>query len=283
MTQRPISRLRSARAPALALLLAGAVLAAVRPAAAGVEVAILPATSNVAPGAEFDVTIDVTQAGSAFNGFVAIVGYDTTALTIVPAANVATQQGCLMTGACSAACGNTFHRFTPAGDSLTITDHLLCDQVALTGPGTIYQLRFRASNTDQITWIRLRRATFYNAGLYVTPVATTDARVGIGTPLAVGDGPPPAPGLRVRAEPNPSRGRLALAVESDRAGELRAEIHDVAGRLVRRLDAGWREAGLARLPWDGTDLAGVRVRPGIYLVSARIGERVANARFAIVD
>lgn len=283
MTQRPISRLRSARAAALAWLLAGAALAAARPAAAGVEVAILPATSNVAPGAEFDVTIDVTQAGSAFNGFVAIVGYDTTALTIVPAASVATQQGCLMTGACSAACGNTFHRFTPAGDSLTITAHLLCDQVALTGPGTIYKLRFRASNTNQVTWIRLRRATFYNAGLYVTPVATTDARVGIGIPLAVGDGPPPAAGLRVRAEPNPARGRLALAVESDRAGELRAEIHDVAGRLVRRLDAGWREAGLARLPWDGTDLAGVRVRPGIYLVSARIGGRVANARFAIVD
>lgn len=283
MRHRPITTFRPARAFALGLLLACATVAAAGPVAAGVDVAILPATSNVAPGAEFDVTIDVTQAGSPFNGFVVIVGYDTTALAFVPAAYVGTQQGCLMTGGCSAACGNTFHRFTPAGDSLTITDHLLCDQVALTGPGPIYKLRFRASNTNQVTWIRLRQATFYDAGLFVTPVATTDARVGIGIALAVEDGAPPAPGLSVRAEPNPAPGRLALAIESDRAGELRAEIHDVAGRLVRRLDGGWRAAGAIRLPWDGTDQTGARVRPGVYLVTARIGGRTASARFAIVD
>jgi hypothetical protein len=283
MTHRPITTLRSARTLATALLLACAALAAAGRAAAGVEVAILPATGNVNPGAEFDVTIEVTQAGSPFNGFVAVVGYDTTALTVVPAAYVSTQQGCLMTGGCSAACGNTFHRFSPAGDSLTITDHLLCDQVSLTGPGTIYKLRFKASNSNQVTWIRLRHATFYNAGLFVTPVATTDARVGIGVPLAVGDGARPSPGLAVRADPNPSRGRLSLAIESGHAGVLRAEIHDVAGRLVRRLDGGWRDAGSTRLPWDGADLAGARVRPGIYLVTVRVGGRAASARLAIVD
>ena len=283
MTRPPIPSLRGGRALVLALLLAGAALAGAGSAAAGVQVAILPATSNVSPGDEFDVTISVTQAGSPFNGFVAVVGYDTTALTMLPAASIATQQGCLMTGGCSVACGNTFHRFTPAGDSLTITDHLLCNQVELTGPGTVYKLRFKASNVTQITWIRLRHATFYNAGLYVTPVTTTDARVGIGIPLAVGDGPAPAPGLSVRAEPNPSRGRLARAMESDRAGRVVAEIHDVAGRLVRRLDAGWRSAGAIRVPWDGTDVAGVRVRPGVYLVSVRAGDRVANARATITD
>lgn len=283
MTPRPIRSRTGAGTLALALLLMAAPLAVALPAAAAVQVAILPATSNVNPGEEFDVTIAVTQAGSAFNGFVAVVGFDTTALGLVPAASVATQQGCLMTGGCSAACGSTFHRFTPAGDSLTITVHLLCDQVSLTGPGTIYKLRFKALNTTQVTWLRLRHATFYDAGLFVTPVVTTDARVGIGVPLAVEDGAPPAPGLRVRAEPNPARGRLALAIESDRAGELRAEIHDVAGRLVRRLEGGWREAGTARLAWDGADLAGARVPPGIYLVTVRAGGSVARARFAIVE
>lgn len=274
---------RRTRALALGLLLAGAASAAASPAGAGVDVAILPATVNVAPGAEFDVTIDVTQAGSAFNGFVAVVGYDTTALTFVPAPVLATQQGCLMTGACSNACGNTFHRFTPAADSLTITDHLLCDQIALTGPGTIYRLRFMASNSDQVAWIRLRRATFYDAGLFVTPVTTADARVVIGSPLAVGDGPSPAAGLTVRAEPNPSRGRLALAIATDRDGELRAEIHDVTGRRVWRLDAGWRPAGITRVPWDASDQTGGRVPPGIYLVTVRAGDRVARARLALVD
>lgn len=282
MTPRPIPNLRTARALAAASLLALAACAAARPAAAGVQVGVMPATVNVTPGAEFDVTVQVTQAGSPFNGFVAVVGYDPAALTFLPAANVATQQGCLMLGTCGGGCGNTFHRFTAAGDSLSITDHLMCDQLSLTGPGTIYKLRFRASNTAQVTWIRLRRATFYDAGLYVTPVVTADARVGIGIPLSVGDATP-APGLSVRAEPNPARGRVALAVESDRAGELRAEIHDVSGRLVRRLDGGWREAGAARLAWDGADAAGARVPPGVYLVTVRGGERVARSRVVLVE
>ncbi|MCC6348289.1 MAG: hypothetical protein IT347_01690 [Candidatus Eisenbacteria bacterium] len=266
-----------------ALVLATMALAVARPAAAAVQVAVSPPTVNVGPGQEFDVTLSIVQAGSAFNGFVAVVGYDTTALTFVPAAILASQQGCLMTGGCSAACGNTFHRFTPAGDSLTITDHLLCDQIALTGPGAIYTLRFKAANVPQVTWIRLRRATFYNAGLFVTPVETADAVIGIGVTLGVPEGPPRPAGLRVRAEPNPARGRLALAIETDRAGELRADIHDVSGRLVRRLDAGWREAGAVRLPWDGSDLAGARVPPGVYLVTVRVSGRSAGARFAIVE
>ena len=37
-------------------------------------------------------------------------------------------------------------------------------------------LHFQAANTDQVTHVRIRRATFYNAGLYVTPVVTADAR-----------------------------------------------------------------------------------------------------------
>lgn len=282
MTPRTIPTLPAARALAAAALLALAACAAVRPAAAGVQVGVLPATVNVTPGAEFDVTIAVTQAGSPFNGFVAVVGYDPAALTFLPAASIATQQGCLMLGTCGGGCGNTFHRFTAAGDSLSITDHLMCDQLSLTGPGTIYTLRFRASSTAQVTWIRLRRATFYDAGLFVTPVETADARVGIGIPLAV-EGTAPAPGLAVRAEPNPARGRLALAVESDRAGELRAEIHDLAGRLVRRLDGGWREAGAARLAWDGADGTGARVPPGVYLVQVHSGERVARARVVLVE
>lgn len=283
MTPRPTLAPRRARALALAMLLAALPIAAASPVAAGVQVAILPAITNVSPGDEFDVTIEVTAAGSGFNGFVAVVGFDTTALTFVPAAVTASQQGCLMTGACSAACGATFHRFTPAGDSLTITDHLLCDQISLTGPGNLYTLRFKAATTTQVTWLRLRRVSFYDAGLFVTPVTTTDARVGIGAPLAVGDGPRAAPGLTVRAEPNPAPGRLALAVESGLAGPLRADIHDVAGRLVRRLDAGWHEPGAVRLAWDGSDQAGARVPPGIYLVTVRAGRDVARTRVAIVE
>src|SRR5512143_2432122 len=103
-----------------ALLLA----AACGSAHAGVEVALSPASLTVTPGSEFDLEIRVTSAGSSFNGFDAVVGYDPAALTFLPASPLSLQQGCLMTGECSAACGNTFHQFSSGGDSLRVNDVL---------------------------------------------------------------------------------------------------------------------------------------------------------------
>jgi len=267
----------------MALVLLALLAAAARPAAAAIQVALKPGIMNMPPGTEFDLTLDVTQAGSAFNGFAAVVEFDPAALTFMPAASLPSQQGCLMLGGCSASCGNTWHRFSAAGDSLSITDLLLCDQISLTGPGTLYKLHFKASNTVQETWVRFRHATFYDAGLFVTPVLTADAHIGIGVTLDAGDPPPPAPGLSVRAEPNPARGPLSLSIRSDRAGERRLEVFDLAGRLVRRLPGGWRAAGIDRVGWDGADESGTRVRPGLYLVTVRAGGRVAHTRVALIE
>ena len=111
-----------------------------------------------------DLTIVVTQSGSAFNAFDAIVGYDPAALTLVPLSPLSLQQGSLMTGACS----NTFHQFEQGADRDTITDALLCNATSVTGPGQIYRLHFRASATPQVTTVRfLPGLQFYNAGLYV--------------------------------------------------------------------------------------------------------------------
>lgn len=268
---------------ARALLLAALLAAAAFPAAAGVQIAVQPPVQNVSPGAEFDMTLGVPFAGSGFNAFSATVTYDTTALTFMPAAMIATQQGCLMTGACSAACGSTFHRFEAPHDSLVISNSLLCNQISLTGPGTLYKLHFKAKNVTTTTWIRLQSSSFLNAGLFVTPVTTADAHIGIGITLDAGSLPPPAAGLSVRAEPNPSRGRMAFAIESDRDGARGIEIYDLAGRLVRRLEDPRGTAGPSRMAWDGADESGARVRPGIYLVTVRAANRVARSRFAIVE
>jgi hypothetical protein len=273
------NEIRGALLALLPLAAATLLAAAAGPAVAGVQVAILPGTTNVAPGGEFDVTIGVTQAGSAFNAFRCTVAYDTTALTFVPATWLSQQEGSLMTGAC----GLTFHQFAASHDSLLIYDSILCDQISLTGPGTIYKLHFKAKSTPTVTWIRLLKATFLNAGLYVTPVTTADARVGIGILLDAGGPLAPARGLSVTAEPNPARGRLSLAVESDRAGSARLEVFDLAGRLVRRFEPFWREAGTSRVTWDGTDASGAHVRPGVYLVTARTDGRVARTRVAILE
>jgi hypothetical protein len=273
------------RAPALrwALPIVLAVMAGPQPSGAqGVHVGITPASLTVSPDAEFDLDLTVTQAGSLFNGFDATVTFDPAALTIMPLAPPSLQQGCLMTGACSAACGNTFHRFSTAADSAAITDVLLCDQIALSGPGQIYKLRFKASTTPQVTHVRFRRATFYNAGLYVNPVVTADAEVTIGVGVGVGWIAPSAEGIRLRAEPNPGRGPMVFALEVDAAGEQHLEVHDVSGRLVRTVDRGWREQGTRRVTWDGTDESGVRAPSGVYLVTLGAGNRAARLRVALL-
>ena len=79
--------------------------------------------------------------------------------------------------------------------------------------------------------------------------------------------PPTALRLEIPA-PNPSRGevRFGLALPAD--GEVRVEVFDVAGRLVRTLASGRWPAGTNAVTWDGRDAQGHPVSAGLYLVRA---------------
>jgi hypothetical protein len=257
----------------VALLLATPVVSQ----AQGVQAALLPASQNVAPGSEFDIEIAVTQAGSPFNGFEAVVGYNPSALTFLQASPVSLQRGCLMTGACSAACGNTFHVFSAAGDSAKTNLGLLCDQISLTGPGQIYKLRFKASNTPQITTLSIRRAAFFNSGLLVTPLSLSGCTVAIGVVLDVGPAPV-ASGIGIRALPNPFRNAVELTVETGGAEIQDLRVLDLLGRTIRVLPTERFQAGARPVVWDGRNESGARVPAGIYLVQLRTGDRVRLTR-----
>lgn len=281
MKQHPTHRARVLRRVLSTMALA--LLAGAHPSLAqGVHVGITPATLTVTTGAEFDLDLTVTQAGSPFNGFDATVSFDPVALTFLPLSPTSLQQGCLMTGACSGACGNTFHRFSTDADSAVITDILLCNQIVLAGPGQVYKLHFTASTTPQVTFVSFRRALFYNAGLYVNPVVTADAQVTINPPVGVGGIPPSPFGIRLRAERNPGREPMVFALDVDAAGEQHLEVHDVSGRLVRVVEHGWREQGKRRVTWDGMDESGARAPSGIYLVTLGAANRTARVRVALL-
>ena len=81
--------------------------------------------------------------------------------------------------------------------------------------------------------------------------------------------------------PNPARVAVALELGLARSGTLTVEVFDAAGRRVRTLAAGAREAGPVRLRWDLVDDAGRRVPAGLYLVRAR-GAGVESARRVVV-
>lgn len=248
-------------------------------AAEGVTVALLPAEQVVAPGEEFQLDLYVTEAGSPFNAFDAGIGYDGGALTFLPTSPTSLQQGVYMTSAC----GNTFHLFSTAGDSLIITDVLLCLGVSLPGPGQIYRLRFRASETPQVTRVRIDSIQFYDAGLYVNPARRSDAVIGIGVPLDSGSPPSAGGRLRLRAMPNPSAGGIALCVESEAVGEQALEVFDVHGRLVQRLQRGTFSAGARTVVWNGAGADGMRLRPGVYVVRLRSALAAAEVRVTLLD
>lgn len=261
-------------APGLVLLL---VLApATR--AQGVQLAVMPQITNVVQGTGFDLELDVTAAGSLFNGFDAVVGYDPAALTFVPASPVSLQEGAYMTSAC----GTTpFHMFGSAGDSLSISLILLCKDTSLPGPGQVYKLHFVASNTPQMTTVHIRNATFYNAGLFVQPVLTQDATVVIGSVSGVGRiaGRVVA---RLSALPNPCVAGTTIRVEAPSAIERDLVVCDLSGRVVRHLAAGSFGPGTRTVAWDGNGDRGERLPAGVYFARLAGGPGAPPVRIALL-
>jgi len=260
------------------------VLFAASPAlAVGVSVALGNSPLAVNPGDEFDLDLRVTDTQALFNGFDAVITYDPAALTFIPAAPPSAQQGCLMTGVCSAACGNTFHIFSAAGDSLKISDVLLCNLVSVSGPGQVYRLHFKASNTQQTTHVRFRRAGFYDAGVRINPVTTTDADITIAAGVGVGGPGATVRGLTLRSSPEPARGGvLRFAIGAGESGTQTLEVHDVTGRRVRRLVSGWQPAGMRSVAWDGRDDGGQALPPGVYLATLRTAGALVGTRVTLL-
>lgn len=104
----------------------------------------------------------------------------------------------------------------------------------------------------------------------LTPLST------LGVPQA-----PPVVENRLSLGPNPSRGAVWFELPRELGAEATIEIHDVTGRLVRRVSS-LREGGGTRWTWDGRDGGGAAVRAGVYLARLVEPGRVRTARFTIV-
>ena len=275
----PLELLRNPARVVLLLLLACPAPSA----SAAVDLAILPSTVTVQPNEVFDVELTITPAGSAFNGYDAVIGFDPAVLTFIQRPR-ADQEGPLMT----AACPNRFHVFSiaPAGDSLDLSHVLLCAGTSVTGPGVVYRLRFRCNDVETETWLRLLGESptltrAYNDGLFVQPLVTIDALVQISDASST---VPPAPraGPWLRAAPNPFNPQtvFTFALDETAAGELR--VYGLDGRLLRTLAAGLFAAGEHTARWDGTDDAGRSLAAGVYLARLHTGTGAVSTRVCLV-
>jgi hypothetical protein len=91
--------------------------------------------------------------------------------------------------------------------------------------------------------------------------------LGFPNPYTGGDGG----GLVVRFEGLPEGGRAGVA-----------DVFDVTGRAIARLDGFAGESGTAAFPWDGRDGAGRRVASGVYLVRWRDHPGAGTARVHVL-
>lgn len=73
-------------------------------------------------------------------------------------------------------------------------------------------------------------------------------------------------GLVVRLAPNPFNPRLTVAFVLERAGPVRATVHDLRGRRLAVLADGQRESGSHEVAWDGRDERGRAAAAGTYVV-----------------
>ncbi|MBI5836871.1 MAG: T9SS type A sorting domain-containing protein [Candidatus Eisenbacteria bacterium] len=95
----------------------------------------------------------------------------------------------------------------------------------------------------------------------------------------------PSAGLRAfRVDlpaPNPSLRGSSLSFELPRAGAVRAEVYDAAGRLVRRLADRPYDAGRHSVAWDGADATGQPVASGLYFYRLGAAGAAATRKVAV--
>jgi lamin tail-like protein/flagellar hook capping protein FlgD len=122
-----------------------------------------------------------------------------------------------------------------------------------------------ADGTEAHYYLRVRMAD--NQNIWTGPVYVTYDASSV---VAVGD-PPPMPGLRLSAHPNPTSQGLTVefALPRDDAGSL--ALYDLSGRLVRTLLDGPLAAGPHTVAWDGLADDGGRPGAGIFFLRLQTG------------
>jgi DNA-binding beta-propeller fold protein YncE len=90
--------------------------------------------------------------------------------------------------------------------------------------------------------------------------------------VGVGDKPGVSSSLSLSpAQPNPFRGSTLIRYTLPQKAEVVLKVYDIAGRQVRSIDEGQREAGAHSLRWDGRDDSGRLAAPGLYFYRLNVG------------
>ncbi len=115
--------------------------------------------------------------------------------------------------------------------------------------------------------------------LYVRGYGIPDAALAALPTTDVADGVPAMEdGLLGRNAPNPFGPATTIAYTVPRDGIVQLDVLDATGRRVRALVGRPQAAGHHRVSWDGRDMAGRRVAPGVYFYRLVTGGVVETQR-----
>ncbi len=82
--------------------------------------------------------------------------------------------------------------------------------------------------------------------------------------------------------PNPFNASTTISFSLPVTGDVRLEIYDIAGRLVKTLADGEMNSGEHIIAWDGTDKAGDSVASGIYFYSLASDNKIKTNRMLLL-
>ena len=125
------------------------------------------------------------------------------------------------------------------------------------------------------------------SGPFERTVTTGDIRNAfLSLQLNVGD-VQPQDTLLAQNFPNPFNPETWIPYQLSKATEVKIDIYDVSGRLVRSLDLGWQPVGSYMTPssaayWDGRNAVGERVASGIYFYTLQTSNFTATRRMVIL-
>lgn len=251
----------------------------VAPANADAEVrfGLVSDTNTLDVGQTLEVDVVVPTAGDAFNGYDAVLYYDSTRVEPVVPLPASSGEGALFTDAC----GIRFLDIADAPDSskIRVAHVILCAGASVTGPGNVYSLEFRAL-ADGITTIELGPGTqAYEAGELVDTTIGTAVTLTIGEVTTVPSAPNPP---RLHVFPNPFNPSTTVRIEGERGTFVRLRIHDSAGRRVRTLFEARLPNARLDLRWDGRDDTGRDVASGHYFAQLHTTGRSDASRLVLV-
>ena len=82
--------------------------------------------------------------------------------------------------------------------------------------------------------------------------------------------------------PNPFKSGTEIIIELPKEDVVDVNVFDASGRLIKSIVSGNLNADRQQFHWNGTDLNGMMLNPGIYYVVATTSSKVITEKVVIL-